>query len=561
VISGESRALLLRRAPGLLFASSVVFAVGLLLRFAHRLWFFGDDWDFLLERGVAGKPELGLFAPHNEHWSTVPILVFRGLFSVFGVRHYLPYAASAIALHAGITVAMWVLLRRSGIRPWIAAAFGAVLAVGGAGAENTLWDFQIGFLLPVLCSVLCLCVMPTRRELVPRDAWVAGVLLVGLMSSGQGIVAVVVVASYALFTRSARVAGALAGIGAVTYLTWFLAAGREGLGDDSITLQSLGEMPEYLWTGLSHVWSAETGIPGIGLIVLVLAVSSLVHQARHRPPWLALASAGLLGALTMFALAGTTRAQLGLEQSLSSRYVYIAAVLTTPLLAAGVQRLVDTSDRQPAVVPMLGAALTGLVLVSSVNALSAFTQSREAMLSGIPERIVGAWQLVHDGAVLLRETPDSQFTPNVTAVRLRSLQAAQLPQVGSNSQGVLDAAAWLQVDTKRSPFAFAPMVRFTGAGISHSGGDLTNNCLRGTASQPNAYIDFRVPVGGGTLSLATSDRHFGTQLVKGGSLSTVVDWKVGSGERTYVATTARDATLRIILPSPTRFTLCAGTDD
>jgi hypothetical protein len=59
---------------------------------ASRLWFFCDDWDFLLHRAVVGHADRGLFAPHYGHWSTSPILIFRAIFDVVGLSHYLPYA-------------------------------------------------------------------------------------------------------------------------------------------------------------------------------------------------------------------------------------------------------------------------------------------------------------------------------------------------------------------------------------------------------------------------------------------------------------------------------------
>jgi len=88
-----------RRRPSwatLTFAFGIAAAVNCDVVQARRLWFFGDDWEFMLHRGLTGHPDYGLFYPHNEHWSTLPILVFRSLYAVFGARRYMPYARSAL---------------------------------------------------------------------------------------------------------------------------------------------------------------------------------------------------------------------------------------------------------------------------------------------------------------------------------------------------------------------------------------------------------------------------------------------------------------------------------
>src|SRR3954468_2055543 len=51
-----------------------------LLSCTRGQWFYGDEWDFLGHRGLAGA-ERSLWAPHNEHWSTGPILIYRGLYA------------------------------------------------------------------------------------------------------------------------------------------------------------------------------------------------------------------------------------------------------------------------------------------------------------------------------------------------------------------------------------------------------------------------------------------------------------------------------------------------
>jgi hypothetical protein len=68
-----------RFGPVSVLVAGLVASGALLVALARQLWFFGDDWELLLHRGTVAGTDLGLFAPHNEHWSTIPILVFRGV--------------------------------------------------------------------------------------------------------------------------------------------------------------------------------------------------------------------------------------------------------------------------------------------------------------------------------------------------------------------------------------------------------------------------------------------------------------------------------------------------
>ena len=109
------------RLYGAALVVGLLVAGAILVAFARRLYFFGDDWDYLLNRGTSA---IGLFAPHNEHWSTLPILLFRGLFATFGLDHYLPYALPVIVTHLVLSALVYLVLVRLGCSraPALAAA-------------------------------------------------------------------------------------------------------------------------------------------------------------------------------------------------------------------------------------------------------------------------------------------------------------------------------------------------------------------------------------------------------------------------------------------------------
>ncbi|MDP8928593.1 MAG: hypothetical protein M3O70_08485, partial [Actinomycetota bacterium] len=68
-----------------------VLVVGLaaLVMASRGHWFVIDEWAFLTDRHLGDVR--GLFVPHNEHWSTLPIVLWRGLFAAVGLHSYWPY--------------------------------------------------------------------------------------------------------------------------------------------------------------------------------------------------------------------------------------------------------------------------------------------------------------------------------------------------------------------------------------------------------------------------------------------------------------------------------------
>src|ERR1700674_1740118 len=115
--------------------------------------FFWDEWDFVTQV----RPwKLDLFLlPHNEHWSAIPILVWKLLFIVVGLRSHIPYEAVLLATHVAAVVLLFTLIRRrSGDLPAFAAAL--TLLVLGSGSTNIVWAFQLGFVGSVAFGLLAM---------------------------------------------------------------------------------------------------------------------------------------------------------------------------------------------------------------------------------------------------------------------------------------------------------------------------------------------------------------------------------------------------------------------
>jgi hypothetical protein len=77
---------------GLVLVGYVALGVGTTFRI--------DDWDLITKRSL-GDP-MSLLRPFNGHWLTVPAVIFRLLFQVFGTSSYVPYLIVLITLHGAM---------------------------------------------------------------------------------------------------------------------------------------------------------------------------------------------------------------------------------------------------------------------------------------------------------------------------------------------------------------------------------------------------------------------------------------------------------------------------
>lgn len=344
-------------AAALVFGGYVAVAVPLLaFVLGDHYWFFADDWFFLTDRELGSADDL--FRDHNGHWSTVPVVVFRLLYAVFGLRTYLPYQLVVITMHLTVAVLVRVVMRRAGVGPWIASAAAGALVLFGPGGENAVWAFQTGFTGGIAFGLAQNLLADHDGPVDRRDALalVAGSL--ALMSSGTGIPLVGATALTLLVHRGWRVALLHTLPLAAAYATWTLithpdpdvaGGGRPGP----------GELVEWIRTAYTGVIDglAHHTVVGVALVaVLVGGLALLAARSRHEP-WtevrrVAAAVALAIGGVAFSILTATARAGSGTEAARSSRYVYVGVALTLPLLAVAADEL---ARRWRLLTPLLAA--------------------------------------------------------------------------------------------------------------------------------------------------------------------------------------------------------------
>src|SRR5947209_7490024 len=114
-----------RIEPATAALASLMLASALLLLYAGRhLTFFYDEWSFILTRRGGGLHTY--LDPHNGHPVLFPVIVYKLLFELVGLRHYAPYRVVGVALHLLCAALLYVLARRR-IGPWAALVPSAML--------------------------------------------------------------------------------------------------------------------------------------------------------------------------------------------------------------------------------------------------------------------------------------------------------------------------------------------------------------------------------------------------------------------------------------------------
>jgi hypothetical protein len=346
------------------FVAYLVASVPVLLAFGDDTWFSGDDWNLIAGQRVS---DLGtLFEPVHSHWSTVGIVLSRGLYNVFGVHSYVPYQAAVIALHLTLVVLLRVVMRRSGVGAWMATLVAGLFVLFGPGGQNILVAVQITMVTSMVCGFGHLILADHDGPFARRDLIGIGLGVVGLMSSGVGLVLVAIVGLATLLRRGWRTALAhTVPLGAIFGVWWVIE--RDAMEELASSLPTLHTIGRWVWSGESGVFLAlgQHGIVGVALALLlvaglVLAWKPLGLDERRRRA--AVPMALLVGAGGLFVLISTQRWVYGSELARSSRYLSMAVAFTLPALAVAADAVVRRWRLStPAVVILLLAGTPGAI--------------------------------------------------------------------------------------------------------------------------------------------------------------------------------------------------------
>lgn len=535
-----------------LVATVLVVLIGsvFLLSQARYLWFFGDDWAFLLGRDLGAHPVEDLMRPHNEHWSAFPVLIYRAMFSVFGLKHFLPFAMLPIAAHAITCVLLFLVQRRCGVHPWIAVGVTTVLVFLGAGAENLLWSFQVGMLSSAAFGLgaLLLALGPSDRRNVAL-IWLLSVL--SLMASGMAIPMLIWLGSLTLLRDGVRRALLLTLPPMGVYAVWFLVWGR-GV-DTGIPASRMADVVPLAWKGLAATWDTMSGFTGAGAVIVVallVAAVALKPDTDRR----ALALSGAMTAVATYLILAQSRGGLGPESTSAFRYSYFAALMTLPALALVLHALHEHLAARPVERSLTVAVVLALLVVPGAIGVVTFREGRDTIVPDLRARVIAGSEVARSGERLLNPKLEPSFNPDIWADLLaRPSVVEALPDRPATARDLLTARAALQVAAGPTTWGLPEAkVSFVSTETSASGGCLiglgaTGSVLEIPSGDTGAQIRFVV---------SATDRVT-ARLRSGGVTGAPVDVVVGDTTEVYLGVTAPGVELLVDLPPGAPFTVCA----
>ncbi len=452
-----------------------------LLFLTRHLWFIGDIFDFfgrmqaacvplIPGRGACGgMTAFSLMLPHNEHWSTIPILITFLLYKLVGLYSYVPYMAVELATHVVATNLLWRWMRRLGADPWVATGLATVFLFLGAGAEDIEWSFQMAWMLSIDLGLIGLYLVDVDGPSTwGRDAGYWALAVAACMCSGIGVCMVFLGASVALLRRGWQAmlrTAAVPGAAYLIWLVWVATAAPSLLSTSPATGSQLLQVPLYVGTGLvsaiANTFSpsglGETLSAGLGGALAVgLGVWLVRNRGLARGP-AALALAAPVVAALFFAIVGVGRVSLGVAEAGASRYAYLWVLLLLPATAVALTQLVRRWSASRWVVVGLAAALTlnGAAVLTTYADANAVLQTQER------GEILGAAHLLADGAPLAvggEGLVEPMHSSNLTVAALRSMIAAgRIPMhTPISATDTIDAALYLQVAVGSTPPAGVP---------------------------------------------------------------------------------------------------------
>jgi hypothetical protein len=433
-------------------------------------WFQHDDWDYLVSRKAG---DLGdLLRPHNAHWETIPVLVYRMLWSLFGLR-YRPYQLVSIVLSLVGVALLLVVMLRARTRPWIAMLTATLLVLFGDAQANVALRVTgitfVGFAVPLGLVQLLLADHDGPRD---RRDWLglcAG--LAALLCSSVAIAMLFVVGVVVFVKRGWRLAIFHVLPPALVFAVWFATTGHTDRGaGNPARLRPLPQALHFAWFVLNGTFESLTRMHGLGGVLVGVVVIGIVFALRHAGPerrrQAVVPCAMVLGAGAFAIETGLGRAHLldqGARAVPAGHYMDVAAYLALPAIAFVAEELVR---RWRLVAPALVAVLV-LLITLNARVLVDREHLRSSRVSSLRNTI-----LLIPRLPLAKQVPRSVrpyngiASPITVGWLLDSAREGKLPKRRYVAAGSL-AVAKLRISLVLAGSGATPCRAFRGAAVRH----------------------------------------------------------------------------------------------
>jgi hypothetical protein len=536
-----------------------VLAQGIFLgRIANTLYFlWGDDDDFLLERGTVTGVDKGWWAPHDDHWSTGTILIYRALFAVFGLRTYLPYGLVPILMHLALGVVLYLLLVRLGTARWQALGPALIVVTLGAGGGAILWSVTMGSIGAVLLGFLAVYVAAGRDTVdsALRPMWI--LLVIALTLSGVGITAVAFATAFATFRWGWRAGARVMSVPLVIFVVWFVFFGWGGV-KEKLDTWAYADVPDMLAEAMTTHLQRLFVFPGSGLVALLVLVGVVLFVRETPWPLRQLGLAGVLTAFFQITLAGITRPSFGISNFELSRYGYFTCVFLAPAMAILIGLIWPRIAQPRWVAAVLAVWLLAAIMINGQRLFHQEQSTRELISGQNPGLLKGIRKAAQQGQPVLTQAGYDFLTFRFRADLIaREEMWSKLPAGEPTEQDLVNAEGWyfVGVDQEQQlPVEMAPRLEF-GDGWSRDT-RLKKGCATYKALGDKPELALAAYGAGAQTGILGPTAKMTTVLERDGVVGPSRDWEVDPRTTTFVGTSAHEATLRVTLHAPGDYYIC-----
>ncbi|HMT04303.1 MAG: hypothetical protein KDB48_05075 [Solirubrobacterales bacterium] len=321
-------------APAILGVALVVWAV-VIGSYRSHLGFLGDEWGFITMR-LDGGPDAYL-EPHNSNIVLLFMLIFRGLFEIFGLTHPFGFHVFAMLVYMTIPVVLFGYLR---ILVGSALALLAALVVLflGACTDSLLLIFQFCFSISIAAGIAAL--LALRRGGRRWDIAACLLLVVSVLTVTLGVPFLVAAAVVLMLAPGTIRRSYVVLIPGLLFLIWYLGWGR----GDAVTptFDTVLATPEFIFDSFAYSLAVLTGtfrvegwfgdiVPTLLAIAVIVLVVWRVWQQRRFPPELLV---GLAAGISFWAMNGLSQDPdlFGLRNYDQNRYQLPSVIFTLMIL-------------------------------------------------------------------------------------------------------------------------------------------------------------------------------------------------------------------------------------
>jgi hypothetical protein len=309
----------------------------LLLYLARGLTPLVDQWGYLYAYRSWSLETL--LTPHNGHLMALSILLYKAMFSIFGVESQVPYQLVNYALSAMVATLLFVLMRTR-IGDLLALAAAILMLFYGAGADVILPTFAFPNLIGLALGLAAL--LALRRGDLKGDLATCALLTVSVASYSIGIVFVAgAIAAIALRPPGQRLHRFwVVLVPLAIYVAWALWARKFGqthiyVHNLKIIGSAVVDQASAVMAGLSGLFTTPNGpLPTANPVpirttwgpVLVAGLAALAYVRMRRAPKPGPgAVVAIVVLLVYFLLVGIALNQF--RNTFDTRFAYVGSVL------------------------------------------------------------------------------------------------------------------------------------------------------------------------------------------------------------------------------------------